>query len=110
MAKFITVARVGEVPEGQGRTFRAGHREVALFCWKGKYYALDDYCPHMGASLGSSDLHGQYVLCNRHMWAFSLLDGSCPDVPTLRAETFEVRVVGDEIQVALPEPEPQSSR
>lgn len=103
MAKFVTVARVGDVPEGQGRTFHVGQREIALFCRQGKYYALDDYCPHMGASLGSSDLYGDYVLCNRHLWAFSLRDGSCPDVPALRAETFEVRVVGAEIQVAIPD-------
>jgi hypothetical protein len=37
------------------------------------------------------------------MWAFSIIDGSSPDVPTLKAETFEVRVVGNgEIQVRLP--------
>ena len=67
------------------------------------YYALDDFCPHMGASLGASDLHGEMVVCNRHMWAFRLADGTSPDVPTLRAGTLEVRLEGDAIQVRLPE-------
>ena len=57
----------------------------------------------LGASLGMSDLRGEMVVCNRHMWAFNVKDGSCPDVPRLKAETFEVRVVGDEIQVLLPD-------
>jgi nitrite reductase (NADH) small subunit/3-phenylpropionate/trans-cinnamate dioxygenase ferredoxin subunit len=102
MNEFVCVARVGDIPEGQGRTFRLSDREVAVFLHAGRYYALDDYCPHMGASLGSSDLRGDLVICNRHMWAFRLTDGTSPDVPSLRAETFEVRVVGDEVQVRLP--------
>ena len=104
MTDFVCVARVGDIPEGQGRTFRLGDREVAVFFHEGRYYALDDYCPHMGASLGSSDLRGDLVICNRHLWAFRLADGTSPDVPSLRAEAFEVRVVGDEIQVRLAKP------
>jgi nitrite reductase/ring-hydroxylating ferredoxin subunit len=46
------------------------------------------------------------VVCNRHMWAFRLADGTSPDVPTLRAVTFEVRVEGDEIRVRLPDGKP----
>jgi len=102
MPDFIPVARVGDVPEGRGRTFRLGDREVALFLLDGKYYALDDACPHMGASLGASDLRGDMVVCNRHMWAFRLADGTSPDAPTLRATVYEARVVGEEIQVRLP--------
>lgn len=106
MTEFTTVAKVSDIPEGKGRSFRVGDREVAVFLVEGVYYALDDYCPHMGASLGASDLRQDMVICNRHMWAFRLKDGTSPDVPTLRAETFEVRVVGDEIQVHVPGQDP----
>ena len=105
MTDFVILAHVGDVPEGQGRTFRVGECYIALFLLDGAYYALDDFCPHMGASLGASDLRDDRVVCNRHMWAFRLADGSSPDVPTLRAQTYEVRVVGDEIQVRLPDGE-----
>lgn len=103
MSEFVTVARVGEIPEGRGRAFPVGDREVAIFHVGGKYYALDDYCPHMGASLGTSGVYGDTVVCSRRMWAFNLSDGVCVDVPTLKAETIEVRVQGDEIQVRLAE-------
>jgi nitrite reductase/ring-hydroxylating ferredoxin subunit len=56
----------------------------------------------MGSSLGASDVYGDMVVCSGHMWGFRLTDGACVDVPALRAETFEVRVEGDEIQVRLP--------
>lgn len=105
MPEFVAVAKVGEIPEGRGKPFTVGSREIAVFHVDGKYYALDDYCPHMGASLGTSSVYDDTVICNRHMWAFRLSDGTCVDVPTLKAETFEVRVEGDEIQVRLPSPE-----
>jgi nitrite reductase (NADH) small subunit/3-phenylpropionate/trans-cinnamate dioxygenase ferredoxin subunit len=102
--EFVTVAKVGEISEGRGKAFSVGGREVAVFHVDGQYYALDDYCPHMGSSLGASDVYGDMVVCNSHMWGFKLTDGTCVDVPALRAETFEVRVEGDEIQVRLPPP------
>jgi len=101
MSDFVAIAKVGDVPEGQGRTFQVGDRYVALFLLNGKYHALDDFCPHMGESLGASHLRGDMVVCSQHLWAFRLADGTSPDAPTLRATTFEVRVVGEEIQVRV---------
>jgi len=51
MSDFVTIAKVGEIPEGKGRRFTVGERQIAVFHVGGRYYALDDRCPHMGASL-----------------------------------------------------------
>ena len=104
MSQFVTVARLDEIRERQGKLCTAGDREIALFLVDGQYYALDDCCPHMGASLSLGDVRDGTVICDRHLWAFRLADGACPDVPTLKAETFEVRVEGNEIQVRVPKP------
>jgi NAD(P)H-dependent nitrite reductase small subunit len=103
MSEFVTVAKVGEIPEGRGRAFAIEDREVAVFLVAGKYYALDDYCPHMGLSLAAGTVHEETVICSGHMWAFRLSDGGCLDSPSLQAASFEVRVRGDQIQVRLPE-------
>jgi nitrite reductase (NADH) small subunit len=103
MSQFITVARVGEIPAGRGRSFQVGRRTIALFHADGKYYAMDDFCPHMGAPLSEGDLDSGTVICCQHRWAFRLADGASPDSATLRAETFPVRVLGDDIQVELPD-------
>ncbi|HUT94498.1 MAG TPA: Rieske 2Fe-2S domain-containing protein [Thermoguttaceae bacterium] len=102
MADFVTVAKVGEIPEGKGRRFTVGAREIAVFHIGGRYYALDDRCPHMGASLAVGEVREDRVICVRHMWAFRLADGACPDAPALKAETYEVRVENDEIRVRVP--------
>jgi len=101
MDSFVTIARVGDIPEGQGRTYAFGDREVAVFHVRGRYYALDDDCPHMGSSLGASEVFGETVVCSRHFWAFRLSDGVCVDVPRLKAERCEVRGLGDELQRRL---------
>lgn len=101
MSDFTTVARVGEIPEGTSKTLTVGRRVVTLFHVAGQYYALNDYCPHMADSLGMGEVDGATVVCNRHGWVFQLADGACLDVPELTAETFELRVAGEEIQLRV---------
>lgn len=103
MSEFIAVAKTSDIPEGRSQAVSVAGREIAIFHHKGEYFALDDYCPHMGESLALGDIHGDTVLCSRHLWAFQLQDGRCVDVPRLAAETFEVRVEGDDILVRVPE-------
>jgi nitrite reductase (NADH) small subunit/3-phenylpropionate/trans-cinnamate dioxygenase ferredoxin subunit len=99
-AEFVTVAKVGAIPEGEGRSFQVGDRLVAVFLQGGRYFAIDDLCPHMGASLGAGYLDEEgTVTCPWHAWRFRVCDGKWADNPRLAVDTFEVRVLGDEIQV-----------
>jgi NAD(P)H-dependent nitrite reductase small subunit len=99
---FITVAKVGDIPEGEGRSFQVGERLVAVFHQNGEYFAIDDLCPHMGASLGSGYLDEEgVVVCPWHAWRFCVRDGKWADNPRLAVDTFEVRVNDDEIQVRV---------
>ncbi|MFW6125269.1 MAG: Rieske (2Fe-2S) protein, partial [Pirellulales bacterium] len=70
-SEFQTVARTGEIPEGQGRAFLVGGKLVAVFHEDGQYFAIDDTCPHMGASLAEGQLIGGTVICHWHAWRFS---------------------------------------
>ncbi|HVT29290.1 MAG TPA: Rieske 2Fe-2S domain-containing protein [Lacipirellulaceae bacterium] len=103
---FVTVAKVGTIPEGEGRSFQVGERLVAVFLQGGQYFAIDDLCPHMGASLGAGYLDEEgIVTCPWHAWRFCVRDGKWADNPRLAVDTFQVRVVGNEIQVRLAPPE-----
>ena len=51
MAEFQTVCRVDELAEGEGKTVAVGDKLIAVFRQDGRYFAIDDTCPHMGASL-----------------------------------------------------------
>jgi nitrite reductase (NADH) small subunit/3-phenylpropionate/trans-cinnamate dioxygenase ferredoxin subunit len=99
MSDFVTVARVGDIAEGRGQAFAVNGRMVAVFLYEGHYHAIDDFCPHMGASLAGGYLAGGVVTCPWHAWRFSICDGTWCDNPRIKIDSFEVRVVGDEIQV-----------
>ena len=102
MSDFITVCKLGDVREGHGKSFSVAGRAAALFLVDGQYYALDDYCPHMGSSLGLGDVRDLTVICDRHGWAFRLANGRGIDAPDLKAEVFETRVQDGQVQVRLP--------
>lgn len=96
---FVTVARVGDIPEGQGRAYAVGKRMVAVFLNEGKYFAIDDFCPHQGASLAEGYIDGCAVACPWHHWRFAISDGSWLDNPKIAVDTFVVRVANNQIQV-----------
>ena len=105
MPQFVTVARVGEITEGEGKTVTAGDRLVAIFLCEGRYLAIDDHCPHQGASLGAGCLESGTVVCPWHGWRFRLADGKWADNPRLGVDTFETRVIGEEVQVLVSDPD-----
>ena len=109
MSEFQTVAQVGDIPEGEGRTYCLHGKMVAVFLVKGEYSAINDLCPHMGASLSAGYVEDAEVTCPWHAWRFCVKTGTWLDNPNskTRTESFPVRLVGDEIQVAVPEAMPK---
>lgn len=106
MSDFQTVAKVGDIPEGQGRSFPLNGTMVGVFLTGGRYLAINDFCPHMGASLADGHVENDAVMCPWHAWRFSLQDGSWLDNSRsgIRTACYEVRVEGDAIQVRVPPP------
>jgi nitrite reductase (NADH) small subunit/3-phenylpropionate/trans-cinnamate dioxygenase ferredoxin subunit len=107
MSEFITVAKVGSIEDGTGQAFAVGGKMVAVFNCGGKYYAINDFCPHMGASLASGYLEGETVTCPWHAWRFRVTDGAWMDNPKVHTACYELQIVGDEIQVRVPPAQPK---
>ena len=108
--EFQTVCEIQSIPEGEGRAFPLNGTLIAVFRRDGEYFAINDSCPHMGASLASGYLDGCDVICPWHAWKFCVKDGIWMDNPKskVRTETYAVRVVGNELQVEVPRPRPKS--
>ena len=100
---FHPVAKVGSIPDGAGATFVVRDRLIAVFFVDGRYWAIDDLCPHMGASLGAGCVENGTVTCPWHAWRFKIADGTWCDNPKLKIGAYEVRVIGNEILVDLPD-------
>ncbi len=73
--KPLPVARVGELANGTMKSFKVEDREILLAMVGNKYYAADNICPHMGASLSQGKLEGTVLTCPRHASKFDLIDG-----------------------------------
>ncbi len=102
MSDFITVAKVGDFSGNQGKAFAVNERMVAVFREGDQFFAIDDFCPHMGASLAEGCVEQGVVACPWHAWRFRVQDGTWCDNPRIKIDSFPVRVVGDEVQVHVP--------
>ena len=100
---FVTVARTGDIPDGQGISCAVGDTVVAVFNDGGEYFAINDQCPHQGASLGAGDVQNGVVACPWHAWRFRISDGTWCDNPRIKTDSYEVRVVDEQIQVRVPD-------
>jgi nitrite reductase (NADH) small subunit/3-phenylpropionate/trans-cinnamate dioxygenase ferredoxin subunit len=97
-----TVCRYSELVEGEGKTVIVQGRLLALFRVGDTCHAIDDTCPHMGASLSGGYVEDGVVTCPWHAWRFRLADGVWADNPRIKIGCYPVRVEGDEVQVQVP--------
>ncbi len=103
MAEFRTVCRLDQLKEGEGRAVSVGGKVIAVFRCGGEVSAIDDTCPHMGASLSDGHVADGIVVCPWHAWRFRLNDGAWADNPRISIGSYPARVEGDEVQVAVEE-------
>ena len=103
MGEFVTVAKVTDIPEGEGRCFEVGGHKVGVFNLGGEFHAIDDICTHAHASLSEGEVTGDEVACPLHFATFNLRTGECNSPPADEdVSTYVVRVVGDDVQVEAP--------
>ena len=93
MEQWIRVAQVTELQtEGFGSLVNADGIGIALFKWRGKVYAVENLCPHMGFPLAESSVHKGEVVCGWHGWHINLEDGAC------RREKISARIFPCEVR------------
>ncbi len=102
MKDFVTVARTHDIPPGTGRTVEVDGIWIAVFNMQGIFYAIDNSCPHAGGPLGEGKLCEGVVECPWHGWKFDVASGERVGNPNFQVTCCEVRVHGDEIQIAIP--------
>lgn len=101
MSDFRTVCKATEVVDGEGKTVTLDNKLIALFRIDGQYFAIDDVCPHMGASLSGGYVENGIVTCPWHAWRYRLADGAWADNPRVKIGCYPVRVVGEDVQIQL---------
>jgi 3-phenylpropionate/trans-cinnamate dioxygenase ferredoxin component len=75
-------------------------RSIALFNVSGELFAIDDSCPHAGASLANGLVSGRTVQCRAHGLRFDMTTG-CMTPPGLRVRTYPLSIHGDRVVLTL---------
>ncbi|MGF6904590.1 3-phenylpropionate/trans-cinnamate dioxygenase ferredoxin subunit [Paraburkholderia sp. GAS348] len=104
MSRQIPVGAVDELAPGQRKLAFVDGRSIVLFNIDGTIHAIDNACPHNGASVASGQLEGCVLRCPAHGLRFDLRTGCMPGVGGLSLTTFPVRVVGGKLVVSLGDP------
>jgi nitrite reductase/ring-hydroxylating ferredoxin subunit len=97
---LVTVATLSELTPGRGKLIEINGRKIALFQDGAQVYAIEDTCPHRGASLSEGVSVGGQVTCPWHSARFDLTTGAnlCPPAQT-GVKVFPVHVAGADIQI-----------
>ncbi|QQX89512.1 Rieske (2Fe-2S) protein (plasmid) [Cupriavidus necator] len=56
----------------------------------GQFFAMENSCPHAGASLAGGSCVEHIISCPAHGLRFDIRNGQCTASPSLRIRTYEV--------------------
>lgn len=107
--QYMKASRTDEVKEGEKKKITLGDKVLLLTNVQGKYYAIDNRCPHMGGSLYEGELNGDIIKCPRHGTRFDVKNGKVVEngkiafvrlnVKDTRA--YPVKVEGSDILIGI---------
>lgn len=101
MANYVTVAQVGEIPEGGRKVVPVGETYVLIANVGGELLAIEDICTHDGNELADGVIEGQVIECSRHGARFDLRTGRGTFPAVMPVATYPVRIAGDDIQIEV---------
>jgi len=94
------VGAADEVTEDTPLPATVNGRAVGVYTLAGKYYALEDVCPHADALLSQGFVEGEEIECPLHGARFHIPSGKCTREPGERdLACYEVRLENGRILV-----------
>ncbi|MFW0754879.1 Rieske (2Fe-2S) protein [Pseudomonas sp. H11T01] len=94
----------GKLPQVGGRALvEFEGKSLALFNVEGDLFAIDDSCPHQGASLCGGRLEGRVIQCCAHGLRFDLRSGYLLNSTQLKVANYPVEVVGGQAFIIVSE-------
>ncbi|MND79103.1 Naphthalene 1,2-dioxygenase system ferredoxin subunit [compost metagenome] len=101
MSRRIAVPAEKVPAPGMRTLFEPQGMSLALFNVAGQLYAIDDSCPHQGASLCSGRLEGRVVQCGAHGLRFDLASGYLLNSNAVKVASYPVEVVDGQVSIVI---------
>ena len=90
-AALIAAGPAQALPPGARKlVFVPGGESVVVLNVDGAFYALENSCPHAGASIASGACDGLAISCPAHGLKFNIRNGQCVSSPQMTIPTYEV--------------------
>ncbi|RKG30636.1 Rieske (2Fe-2S) protein [Acinetobacter tianfuensis] len=86
---------------GQRVFLKAGEQSIILFNIDNQLYAIEDSCPHQGASLYGGKLDGCTIKCPAHGLRFNLADGFMVNSELLKLNAYCLEEINGRIYIVL---------
>lgn len=108
MRRRIAVPAEKVPTPGMRSLFEPAGNSLALFNVAGQLYAIDDSCPHQGASLCGGRLEGRVIQCCAHGLRFDLASGYLLNSNSVKVGNYPVEVVDGQVFIVIAAKEPVS--
>lgn len=89
-----------DVAEGKRKLAFVGGRSVVVFRIDGQLHAIENSCPHNGASLASGCLQGTVLSCPAHGVRFDLRTGRSLAGGQLCLNLLPLQVIDGQVRIA----------
>ncbi len=95
------IGKTSDFPPDKMQKISVDGKDVLVLNLDGSYYAIDDTCTHMGASLAEGKLEGSTVICGWHGANFDCKSGKLEKFPAKINDLKSYKVVIESNDVIL---------
>ena len=96
---WSVVARIGDIKPNDVIAVTVDGIEMVLGRDGDRYFAAQRRCVHRGGDLAEGIVSRGHLICPQHAWRFSTATGCHAEASEFCLVTYEVRVVGDQIEI-----------
>jgi len=90
MNQFVRICSAAEVPSEGAKLVTFDQQELAIIAHNGKFYAVENRCPHKGGPLGLGPVKNGIITCPWHRFRFELETGKSVTNPAMRATVHRI--------------------
>ena len=102
--QFERIAKIEDFRLSKAKEARLGDLHLALFAVNGKFYAVENNCPHQHFEvLHQGNLEGCTITCPMHGRTYDLETGKCLNGAG-KLRKLELKMIGNEVWVKKPAP------
>lgn len=101
MTRYIPIARADALDAGSRMLKFIDGRSVVLFNIEGVVHAIDNSCPHNGASLANGRLDGNVLQCPAHGLRFDVVSGCLVGARGMCLTKLSVETIDGELIVQV---------